>query len=89
MYCSEGHNVSGLGQNYKGQEIKDRFIDPRIRFVDAIELDPHAPKGFGDAGIVPTFEKEKPDILFIYNDISVCESILKILGNISCKIVLL
>jgi hypothetical protein len=75
-------------QNYKGQEINDRFIDPRIRFVDALELDPDAPKGFGDAGIVPTFKKENPDILFIYNDISVCEAILKMLGNVSCKIVL-
>ena len=75
-------------QNYKEQAIKDRFIDPRIRFVDAIELDPVSPKGFGDAGIVPTFAQEKPDILFIYNDISVCESILKILGTISTQVVL-
>ena len=46
-------------QNFKGQEIKDRFIDPRIRFYDAMELDPESPKGFGDKGIVTTLETEK------------------------------
>ena len=63
-------------QNYKGQEITDRFIDPRIRFYDAIEIDPDSPKGFGDKGIVPTLRKEKPDILFIYNDLMVTNSIM-------------
>jgi hypothetical protein len=53
-------------QNYKGQEIKDRFIDPRIKFYDAIELDPESPNGFGYRGIVPAITKEKPDILFMY-----------------------
>ena len=72
-------------QAYKGQEINDRFIDPRIRFIDAIELDPHSPKGFGDNGIIPSFEKEKPEYLFIYNDICVCYSILKLLENSSWK----
>ena len=37
-------------QNYPGQAVSDRFIDPRIKFYDAIELDPEAPKGFGDDG---------------------------------------
>ncbi len=68
-------------QNYKHQMVPDRFIDPKIRFIDAIEEDPESPKGFGDSGIVTNFEKEKPDILFIYNDISVCTSILKLLEN--------
>ncbi len=65
-------------QNYPNQDIKDRFIDPRIRFVDALELDPAAPKGFGDGGIVPTVVKENPDILFIYNDIAVITALLKL-----------
>jgi hypothetical protein len=30
----------------KGQEIKDRFIDPRIKFYDAMDLDPVSPRGF-------------------------------------------
>jgi hypothetical protein len=46
-------------QNFKGQEVKDRFIDPRIKFYDAMELDPVSPRGFGDQGIVPAIIKEK------------------------------
>lgn len=68
-------------QNYPYQDIKDRFIDPRIRFVDALELDSESPKGFGDKGIVPTVEKEDPDMLFIYNDIAVITALLGILEN--------
>tara|TARA_B110000285_G_scaffold222872_1_gene277596 strand:- start:2052 stop:3263 length:1212 start_codon:yes stop_codon:yes gene_type:complete len=67
-------------QNYPNQDIKDRFIDPRIRFVDALTLDSESPKGFGDNGIIPTFDAEKPNMLFIYNDLPVCISILDILG---------
>ncbi len=57
-------------QNYKGQEIKDRFIDPRIRFYDAMELDPSAEGGFGDAGILPSIIKEKPDVCPLYDMMS-------------------
>jgi glycosyltransferase involved in cell wall biosynthesis len=53
-------------QNYKGQEIKDRYIDPRIKFYDAVEIDPQTPDGFGFNGIVPAITKEKPDALFMY-----------------------
>jgi glycosyltransferase involved in cell wall biosynthesis len=66
-------------QNYPNQHIEDRFIDPRIKFVDALEIDPVSPKGFGDLGIVPTFDAEKPDVLFLYNDLPVCCAILKML----------
>jgi hypothetical protein len=66
-------------QNYKGQEIKDRFIDPRIRFLDALELDPSAEGGFGDAGIIPSIIKEKPDVLFHYNDINVVRDIMRLI----------
>lgn len=72
-------------QNYKNQDITDRYIDPSIRFIDAIELDPESPKGFGDRGIIPSFENEKPDYLMIYNDINVCYSILKLFENSSWK----
>lgn len=68
-------------QNYKGQEIKDRFIDPRIKFIDAFELDSDSPKGFGDKAIVPSFDEEKPDILFLYNDLPVSTSVIEILKN--------
>jgi glycosyltransferase involved in cell wall biosynthesis len=66
-------------QNYKGQEIKDRFIDPRIKFYDAMEIDPKAPGGFGDAGIVPSIIKEKPDVLFHYNDMNVVKDIMRLI----------
>lgn len=66
-------------QNYKGQEIRDRFIDPRIKFYDAIELDPVSPRGFGDRGIVPTIIEEKPDVLFLYNDIMVTDALMRLI----------
>jgi glycosyltransferase involved in cell wall biosynthesis len=66
-------------QNYKGQDIKDRFIDPRIKFYDAVELDAESPKGFGDKSIVPSIIKEKPDVLFLYNDLPVCTILLDII----------
>jgi len=70
-------------QNYPGQDIKDRFIDERIKFYDAIVEDPDSPKGFGDKGILPAIIKENPDVLFLYNDLPVCCSILNMipLGN--------
>jgi glycosyltransferase involved in cell wall biosynthesis len=72
-------------QNYKGQAIADRYINPKIKFIDAIELDPDSPKGFGDLAILPSIEREKPDILFIYNDISVCTSILKLTEGVKFR----
>jgi hypothetical protein len=76
-------------QNYPGQSIEDRFIDPRIRFIDAFKEDPDSPKGFGDKCIKPNFDKENPDILFLYNDLPVCEAILKMIDPPeTCKVVL-
>ena len=66
-------------QNYPGQAIPDRFIDPRIRFYDALELDPESPKGFGDKGIVPALTIEKPDILFLYDDMMVARSLMNLI----------
>jgi len=63
-------------QNYPGQAIEDRFIDPRIKFYDALTIDSESPKGFGDKGIVPVVIEEKPDVLFLYNDLPVSVSIL-------------
>lgn len=66
-------------QNYKHQQITDRFIDPRIKFYDAVEIDPDAPRGFGDSGIVPAIVEEKPDVLFLYNDLPVTNAIMKLI----------
>lgn len=66
-------------QNYKDQAISDRYISPRIKFIDAFYEDPKSPKGFGDNAIVPNLIREKPDILFIYNDICVISAILEII----------
>lgn len=66
-------------QNYKNQHVKDRYIDPRITIYDAMELDSESPMGFGDNGIVPTIIKEKPDALFLFNDINVVNSILNLI----------
>lgn len=75
-------------QGYKGQEVADRFIDPRIKFIDALELDSESPKGFGYKGILPSLEQEKPDYLFLYNDINACYSILNMVLPCSFKVVL-
>jgi len=82
--AAQGHDVVYFAfQNYPNQAISDRFIDPRIRFIDAIVEDPDSPKGFGDNAIVPSFEKEKPDILFLYNDLPVSFAIINLIppGN--------
>lgn len=86
--AEQGHNVTFFAfQNYPGQNIPDRFIDPRIRFVDAHALDPESPSGFGDKAILPAFNECNPDVLFLYNDLCVCTAILELLGNISCKVI--
>ena len=85
-----GHDVVFLAfQNYPDQTIEDRFIDPRIRFIDALKEDPESPKGFGDKCIKPNFDRENPDILFLYNDLPVCEAIIKIINPPpTCKVIL-
>ena len=74
-------------QHYPGQSVEDRFIDPRIRFIDAFKEDPDSPKGFGDKCIKKHFEEEKPDFIFLYNDLPVCVSILELLGPVTCKVI--
>ena len=87
--ADQGHDVVYFAfQNYPNQNIKDRFIDPRIRFIDAVLEDPDSPKGFGDKAIIPHFEKEKPDILFLYNDLPVCYAILSMIPPGDYKVIL-
>ena len=62
--------------NHKHYQINDRFIDPRIRFLDAMELDPNAGAGCGDNAILPSIINEKPDVLFIYHDMNVVKDVL-------------
>ena len=64
-------------QNYKQQQVKDRFIDSRIKFYDALEIDPKTPDGFGYNGLAPAIAIEKPDILFLYLNMTVTEIIMK------------
>ena len=88
-YLAQTHEVVYYAfQGYKGQEVSDRFIDPRIKFIDALELDSESSRGFGDKGILPSLEQEKPDYLFIYFDINVCHSILNMVLPGSFKVVL-
>lgn len=87
--AAQGHDVVYFAfQNYQNQAIVDRFIDPRIRFIDAVVEDPDSPKGFGDNAIVPSFEKEKPDVLFLYNDLPVSYAILNLIPPGNYKIFL-
>ena len=66
-------------QNYKNQIIRNRFIDPRIKIYDAVKIDPETPDGFGYKGIVPSIVNEKPDILFLYGSIAVCNDIMNLI----------
>jgi len=75
-------------QNYPDQHVNDRFIDPRIRFIDALVEDPDSPKGFGDRGIKKHFDAECPDVLFLYNDLPVCCAILELLPDIKARVVI-
>jgi len=85
----QGHDVVYYAfQNYPGQAVTDRFIDPRIRFIDALVEDPDSPKGFGDKGIVPNFTRECPDVLFLYNDLPVACSILQMIPQGPYKVYL-
>ena len=69
-------------QNYPGQAIEDRFIDPRIKIYDAVDIDPESPKGFGDKGIAPCVEQENPDVIFLYNDLMVTTAILDLVPDV-------
>jgi glycosyltransferase involved in cell wall biosynthesis len=66
-------------QDYKGQRITDRFVDPRIKFYDAMEIDPKSPLGFGDNAILPCVVEEKPDAIFIYNDMNVVRDLMRLI----------
>tara|TARA_R110002072_G_scaffold3092_1_gene23154 strand:+ start:31681 stop:32844 length:1164 start_codon:yes stop_codon:yes gene_type:complete len=83
----QGHDVTFFAfQNYPGQAIEDRFIDPRIKFIDGFKEDPESPKGFGDKVIKKHFDEVYPDVLFLYNDLSVCVSSLELIKP-DCKVV--
>ena len=82
-----GHEVLFFAfQNYLGQDIGDRFIDPRIKFIDAYKEDPESVKGFGDKVINKHFDEFNPDVLFVYNDLPVCVAILDLIKP-SCKVI--
>ena len=84
---AQGHDVTFFAfQNYPGQAIEDRFIDARIKFIDGYKEDPDSPKGFGDKVIKEHFDVENPDVLFLYNDLSVCNSIIHLIDP-KCKVV--
>ena len=74
-------------QNYTNTYVNGRFIDPRIKIYDAFKLDPESDGGFGDKCIVSTFVKEKPDALFIYNDMGCTNAIMNIIPpeHMPCK----
>jgi glycosyltransferase involved in cell wall biosynthesis len=83
----QGHDVTFFAfQNYPGQAIGDRFIDPRIKFIDGYREDPDSPKGFGDKVIKRHFDAENPDVLFLYNDLSVCVSVIRLIDP-GCRVV--
>ena len=64
--------------------VENRELNDQIRVYDLYKLDPNSPGGFGDKAILPVLEKEKPDIVMIYNDIGVVSSVLKLIKNYSC-----
>jgi len=57
--------------------VKDRKIHEKITIHDARSLDPDSPLGFGDNAIAKVCEEVEPDIIIMYNDISVVNGVLE------------
>jgi glycosyltransferase involved in cell wall biosynthesis len=83
-YLSKYFNVIYLGfQNFNNND-NIRYVNPEIKVYDLYDLDKNSPSGFGDKAILPTLLKEKPDFVMIYNDHSVCSSVLKLISEYKC-----
>ena len=79
------HDVYYLGfQNTQPDSI-NREINEKIKVYDLYDLDKESLQGFGDNAIVPCLKEIEPDIIIIYNDHSVCSSVLKIIKDVECK----
>jgi len=68
-------------QNYKTSQISDRFIDPRIKFYDSIDIEPETQSGMGLKALGSVIVDEKPDALFIYSDLTVTLSVMNEIPN--------
>jgi len=81
-YLSKFYELHYFGfQNNKETSVEDREISNSIVLYDGIVLDPSSNRGFGDKALVKTYEEVNPDIVFIYNDIMVCNAVYNILNN--------
>lgn len=77
-------DVIYLGFQSVNGSVSKRHVDPNVKVFDLYELDPESPGGFGDKAILPILQEEKPDVVFVYNDIGVISAVFKIIESYSC-----
>lgn len=77
-------DVIYLGFQSMSGKVTNRYVNESIRVYDLYKQDPESPMGFGDKAILPILDKEKPDIVMIYNDIGVISAVLSIIKSYSC-----
>ena len=66
-------------QNFIDTKVEDREISSKITLYDAFELDPSSNSGFGDNALIKLYDEIEPDIVFVYNDVMVCNAVKTIL----------
>lgn len=77
-------DVIYLGFQSVNGSVTNRYVNPNVKVYDLYALDPHSPGGFGDKAILPILNEEKPDVVFIYNDIGVITAVFKLIESYSC-----
>ena len=83
-HMTKHFDVIYLGFQSVSGAITNRYVNPAVKVYDLYAMDPESVGAFGDNAILPTLESEKPDVVFIYNDIGVISAIFKIIENYSC-----
>lgn len=83
-HMTKHFDVIYLGFQSVSGAITNRYINPAVKVYDLYALDPDSPGAFGDKAILPILENEKPDIMFVYNDIGVINAIFSITKSYSC-----
>lgn len=76
--AENGHDIYYLGiSNFKNNVHINRFINPNIKLLDALEMEKinGSDELYGINVICELLDKIKPDILFLYNDVIVISRI--------------
>lgn len=83
-HMTKHFEVIYLGFQSVNGGVSNRYVDPAVKVFDLYALDPDSPGSFGDKAILPILEDEKPDVVFVYNDIGVISAVFKLTASYSC-----